>query len=214
VGVGGALRAAAVDFYHQSWRLAALNTALSAVVLLVVYLAVYVSPALLLLILIAGSVAAALMHCAVTLAQTDDLRFADAIEGIRLHWWRGAVLAAATLAVVWVGVIAVRFYGGTRWPLSVLVVDVLIIFGLVQLLLWPRAVHERERPLGALAAAALGDFLRRPLATIAFALALLLVNAVAVAAGILPFLTLAVAYSFLSAAHFALPRSPLREPAA
>jgi hypothetical protein len=38
------------------------------------------------------------------------------------------------------------------------------------------------------------------------------VNALGFVAGILPFLTLTVAYSFVAAAHFALPRSELRDP--
>jgi hypothetical protein len=52
---------------------------------------------------------------------------------------------------------------------------------------------------------------RRPLGFLGLALALLLVNAVGVAAAILPFLTLTVAYSFLVSAHFTLPKNPARE---
>jgi hypothetical protein len=40
---------------------------------------------------------------------------------------------------------------------------------------------------------------------------LLLVNVAGVAAAILPFLTLTIAYSFLVSAHFALPKNPARE---
>ena len=58
----------------------------------------------------------------------------------------------------------------------------------------------------------MSDFLGRPLATIGFTLALLVVNALGFAAGVLPLLTLTVSYSFLATAHFALPPSPLREP--
>ena len=43
MSLGGSLRAAAVDFYHQSWRLAVFNTVLSAAALAVVYLTVFVS---------------------------------------------------------------------------------------------------------------------------------------------------------------------------
>ena len=66
MGAGGALRAAFIDFYHQSWRLATFNTVLSATVLSIVYLAWFVHPALLLLIVLVGPLAASLMHCAVT----------------------------------------------------------------------------------------------------------------------------------------------------
>jgi hypothetical protein len=214
VGVGAALRRAAVDFYHQSWRLAALNTVLSAVVLVIVYAMVWVLPALVLLLLLVGPLATALMHCAVKLAQEDELRFADGAVGLRLHWRRGLVLAAVNFAAAVMAVVALRFYGTEQWLLTIFVIDVLVVFVLVQLFLWPRVVHERNRPLGQLAGDALSDFLRRPVATIGFALALFVVNALGIAAGVLPFLTLTIAYSFLAAAHFALPRSPLRDPPA
>jgi len=210
--VGGALRAAAVDFYHQSWRLAVFNSVLSAVVLAVLYLTLFVHPAFVILVLLVGPCVAALMHCAVLLAQEDELRFGDAPAGLRLHWLRGAVLATVILFVAWLGVIAFRFYGREQWLFSVLVGDVLAVFAVVQLLAWPLAVYQRERPLHRVFGDALSDFLSRPVLTFAFALALLLVNGLGVVAGVMPFLTLTIAYSFLAAAHFALPRSPLREP--
>ncbi len=213
-GTGSALRAAAADFYHQSWRLAAFSTVLSAVVLAIVYAMVWVLPAFVLLLLLVGPLAAALMHCAVKLAQEDELRFGDAVVGLRLHWRRGLVLAAVNLAAAVLAAVALRFYGAEQWLFTIFVADVLFVFVLVQLVLWPRVVHERDQPLTQLAGQALSDFLRRPLATIGFALALVVVNVLGLAAGVLPFLTLTVAYSFLAAAHFALPRSPLRDPLA
>jgi len=122
------------------------------------------------------------------------------------------VLAAVDLVAAFLSLVAIRFYGTEHWLFTILVVDVLVVFALVQLVLWPRVVYERERPLGQLVGQALSDFLTRPLATIGFALALLVVNVLGFAAGVLPFLTLTIAYSFLAAAHFALPRSELREP--
>jgi len=209
---GSALRTAAVDFYHQSWRLAVFNTVLSAVALAVLYLTLFVHPVFLLLVVLVGPLAAALMHCAVLLAQDDELRFRDALTGLRLHWRRGAVLATVILLVVWLGVIAFRFYGRDQWLFSVLAGDVLAVFAVVQLLAWPRAVHQREQPLHRVFRDALTDFLGRPVRTFAFALALLIVNTLGLVAAVMPFLTLTIAYSFLAAAHFALPRSPLREP--
>ena len=216
MSVGGALRAAAVDFYHQSWRLAVFNAVFSAIVLAILYLAVFVHPALVLLVVFAGPFAASLMHCAVQLAQEDELLFRDALTGLRLHWRRGLLLAALVLLVVWLGVIALRFYGSDRWLLSVLVGDVLAVFAVMQLLAWPRAVRDRGRALHRVFGDALSDFLTRPVATFAFALALLIVNVLGIAAAVMPFLTLTIAYSFLAAAHFALPRSratPMRESA-
>ena len=62
--------------------------------LALVLVGAYVPMALVLLIL-AGPIAAALMHCAVTLAQTEDLRLGDAFIGLRLHWRRGLLLASS-----------------------------------------------------------------------------------------------------------------------
>jgi hypothetical protein len=212
VGPLRALGAAAADFYHQSWRLATLNTVLSAFVLLVLYPTVFVLPALGILLVLLGPLAAALMHCTVKLAQEDELRLSDAGVGLRLHWRRGLVLGAVNLAAAVVAIVALRFYGADQWILTILVADVIAVFVLVQLLLWPRVVFDRERPLREVTAAALSDFLNRPLPTIGLAIGLLVVNVLGIAAGVLPFLTLTIAYSFLATAHFALPRSELRQP--
>ena len=212
MGPGSALRAAAIDFYHQSWRLSVFNAVLSAVVLAILYLALFVHPLFALLVILVGPIAAAVMHCAVQLAQNDELRFRDALTGLRRHWLRGLALAALTLLVAWLGLIALRFYGSDRWLLSVLVGDVLAVFAVVQLLTWPRAVHFQDRPLFRIFGDALSDFLTRPISALGFALELLLVNAIGLVAAVMPFLTLTVAYSFLATAHFALPRGPLRDP--
>jgi hypothetical protein len=212
MGVGGALRAAVVDFYHQSWRLLAFNTALSVIALAVLYLALFVDPLYVFLAILVGPFAAALMHCAVWLAQNDELRFADGVTGLRLHWCRGLMLAATILVVVWLGIIAIRFYGTEHWIFTVLVVDVLAVFVVVQLLAWPRAVHERGKPLRTVFADALTDFLSRPMRALGLFVVLLIVNLLGLAAGVMPLLTMTIGYSFLAAAHFALPRSPLREP--
>ena len=76
---------------------------------------------------------------------------------------------------------------------------------MLQLVLWPLAVAERERPLRRLLADAGTALVRRPAASIGLALALLLINALGAAAAVLPLLTVTVAYSFVAAARFALP---------
>jgi hypothetical protein len=119
------------------------------------------------------------------------------------------VAAAAIL-----GAIAVPFYsraGTWAWPLAALTVYVLLVFALFQLALWPLAVFEDARPLRAVVRDAAFAVGRRPWGFAGLALALLLVNAIGVAAAILPFLTLTIAYSFLVSAHFALPKNPARE---
>jgi hypothetical protein len=213
LGVGGALRAAFADFYRQSWRLALLNVAFSVAAILVAFSAAAWRPSLVLAAAL-GPLVAALMHCAVTLAQTEELRLADALEGLRLHWRRGLALGAATLVVAVAGVYAVAFYArghALAWPLAFLVAYVLGLVAVYELVLWPLAVFERERPLREVARAAALVLVRRPAATVGLALALLLVNALATALAVMPLLTLSISYSFLVAAHFALPRNPIRE---
>jgi len=79
------------------------------------------------------------------------------------------------------------------------------------LALWPLAVFEEARPFRAVVRDAALVVGRRPLGFAGLALALLFVNVIGVAAAILPFLTLTIAYSFLVSAHFALPKNPARE---
>jgi hypothetical protein len=88
---------------------------------------------------------------------------------------------------------------------------VLLVFCVFQLALWPLVVFEPDRPLTVVARDALYVVARRPWGFVGLAVALLLVNVVGVAAAILPFLTLTIAYSFLVSAHFALPKNPDRE---
>lgn len=208
MSVGASLRSATRDFYQQSWRLLVLNSAFSAFVLSVVGIGLWVTPVLVLLVL-AGPFAAALMHCAVTLVQTDELRLGDAVKGIRLHWQRGLVLGLLVFAAVAAAAVAVPFYariGGWSWALALVALYAALLFGVLQLLLWPLAVFELDRPLTDVLRDSLVGFLRRPAAGSALALALLTINLVGLAAGLVPFLTLTIAYSFLAAARFALPR--------
>jgi hypothetical protein len=213
MSVARALGIAATDLYHQSWRLIVLNALLAAVLVGVILASLAIRPALLLVVLL-GPVAAAVMHCTVTLAQTEELRLSEVVVGLRRHWRRGLVLGALVAAAAVLGAIAVPFYsraGAWAWPLAALSVYVLLVFALFQLALWPLAVFEDARPLRAVARDAALVVGRRPWGFTGLALALLLVNAIGVAAAILPFLTLTIAYSFLVSAHFALPKNPARE---
>ena len=99
--VGGALKAALRHLYEQSWRLLVLNVLVAAVAVVVIIVAVVsYSPLTLLLLAVVGPFAAALMHCAVTLQQTDRLRLGDGVVGLRLHWRRGLVLGALSAGTV------------------------------------------------------------------------------------------------------------------
>jgi hypothetical protein len=202
-----ALRLAAVDFYRHSWRLAVLNAVLATMVLTVVAAAILV-PAAAVLVVLVGPVAAGVMYCAVTLAETEQLRLGDALVGIRRCWRRGAALAVIVGAVALAGAVAVRAYahaGMWAWPLAALALYLLAIFGVLQLWLWPLAVAERERSLGAVFLDAVRGMARRPLASLGLAAALTVVNVGGFVAALLPLLTLTLAFSFLAAAHLALP---------
>jgi hypothetical protein len=208
-----ALGVAATDLYHQSWRLIVLNALLAAVLVGVILASLAIRPALVLLVLL-GPVAAAVMHCTVTLAQTEELRLSEVVVGLRRHWRRGLALGLLVAAAAILGAVAVPFYssaGAWAWPLAALSIYVLLVFALFQLALWPLAVFEDARPLRAVVRDAAFVVGRRPWGFAGLALALLIVNAVGLAAAILPFLTLTIAYSFLVSAHFALPKNPARE---
>jgi hypothetical protein len=211
--LGRAFGVAAADLYHQAWRLVILNTLLGLGVVLIVFATIAVRGAFLLAILI-GPAIAAVMHCAVTLAQTEDLRLAEAGRGLRRHWRRGLALGLALAVAVGLGALAVPFYahaGTWAWPFAAVCVYLLLMFGVFQLALWPLAVFESGVPLKAVVRDAAFVVARRPVGFLGLAVALLLVNVIGVAAAILPFLTLTIAYSFLVSAHFALPKNPARE---
>lgn len=192
------------DFYANSWRLLPVNAALGAVLVTSV-LATLAIPAAAIVVLAAGPVTAALVHCAVTLAQTGNLVLADAWEGLRLHWRRGLALGAAGAGLMLLGLVAVRLYvSASMWPLAMLTVYVVVLLGIYQLVLWTLAIADASRPLRSVAREALVVVAQRPGGVLVLGLALLLVNAGGLAAAAMPFLTLTVAYTFLTAAHFLL----------
>lgn len=205
--VGVALRLAGRDLFDNSWRLVPMNAVLGAVLVAVGLAAVAVHAALVLAVL-AGPVAVALVHCAVTLVLTGNVTMPDAWEGLRLHWRRGLQLGAAGTALVVLGALAVRFYARTAfgWPLAFVTVYVVVLLGIFIVVLATFTVAEPGKPLrdAARMAAALGA--QRPGATLLLGLSLLLVNLAGVVAAVMPFLTVTIAYSFVAVAHFALPR--------
>jgi hypothetical protein len=206
--VGDSLRAALRDFYEQSWRLLVLNTALSTAAIAIAWAALY-TPLALALVIVLGPLAAALMHCAVTLVREDDLRLRDAVVGVGLHWRRGLALGLLGIVAAGLTVTAISFYasaGTLAWPLAMLVLYLALLFAVYQLPLWPLAVFERDRPFKRVLADAAIALIRRPAASVGLAVTLMLVNLAGIAAAVIPFLTLTIAYSFLAAAHFALPR--------
>jgi hypothetical protein len=206
-----ALMLALRDFYANSWRLVALNAALG-VVLVASILAALALPVAVVLLAAAGPAAAVIVHCSVTLVRTRDLAFADAWDGLRLHWRRGLVLSVLGCALIGLGAVALRFYGASAiWPLAFLTLYVLVLLGIYGLVLWTLAIAEPDRGLRAAAREAVTLVATRPGATLVLGLVLLLGNLAGIAAAIMPFLTLTVAYTFLATAHFVLPSPTLEE---
>jgi hypothetical protein len=211
-----ALRDALGDLYRNSWRFVLANSCLSAAVLLPLVLAVTTTVlAPVLLVLLAGPVCAGLVHCvvAVTQGETGEVRVADFARGVRRHWRRGLLLGTVLALVTVAGLTAVRFYAarGGIWTVGAFACGyALAATALFQLVLWPVAVHQADRPLAAAATAAAQVFLRRWPAVLALGAILAVVNLLGIAA-VLPFLTFTVAFSFLAAAHLVLPPRPALE---
>jgi hypothetical protein len=199
-----ALGLALGDFYRNSWRLVPLNAAVGAVLVVAGFGAV-AAPAALALALLAGPLLAALTHAAVTLARTGNVTLRDGVDGLRLHWRRGLVLGALGGALLFLGVLAIHVYGGTPlWPLAFVTGYLLVLFGIFQLILWTLAIDDPGASLRLVAGRAARFVARRPWPTLAFGLLVLAINAAGIAAGLMPFLTLTLAFSFLAAAHFVL----------
>jgi hypothetical protein len=155
----------------------------------------------------AGPLAAALVSAAVTVVEEGSLTYRETFAGLRRSWLRGLVLGTAVVVAVVVSSFALQFYAGSgpfAWPLAVLVLYLAGGFALYQLVLWPLAVRDPERPLPDVLREAGVTLVRRPVATTGLGVALLVVNLLGLAAGVLPFLTITIAYSALAAARFVL----------
>jgi hypothetical protein len=201
-----ALRLAFGDLYRNSWRLVPVNAAFG-VVLVFAAVAAVAAHALLVLVVLAGPFATALAYCSVALVRTGNLAFADAWEGLRLHWRRGLGLGAAGLVLFVLAAFAVSFYTRSivALPLAFLTVYVVILGCIYLALLTTVAVAHPDEPLGVAARRAATLGIQRPGATLRLGLLLLLVNLAGLAAAVMPFLTLTVAYSFVAVAHFVVP---------
>lgn len=201
------------DFYANSWRLLVVNAALG-VVLVAAILAALAFPLAVVLVVAVGPFAAALVHCAVTLVRTGDFELGDALDGLRLHWRRGLGLGVAGSAVAALALVALRAYGRTGlWPLAFLSFYVLVLLGIYGLVVWTLAVAEPHRSLRSVAREAAELGVARPGATLVLGFGMLVVNLAGIAAAVMPFLTLTIAYTFLAVAHFVLPAPTTEEEA-
>jgi hypothetical protein len=211
--VRGALRSALADTYHSSWRLLVVNTALTAVLTAVVILVSAFPLVLFIAPLVAGPVAAALVHCIVTLIREDSFELTDAVDGLRRFWRQGFALGALTGLVLLLGVLAVSFYASASHrvlPLAALSAYVIALAALIVLVAWPLAIADPERGIRDALGRAWLLALRSPFRLIALGTALVVVNVLG-AITVLPLLTLTVAYSFLATARLVLPPPNLEE---
>jgi hypothetical protein len=194
------------DLYRNSWRLVPVNAGLGLVLVLSAFAAISVH-ALLVLVVLAGPVLLALVHCSVILVRTDNLKLADAWQGLRLHWRHGLALGAAGVALGVLAALAVHFYTRSTagWPLAFVTLYLVVVLGIYLAVLATVAVADPDLPLQVAARSAATFAAQRPGATLLLGLALLLVNVAGLAAAVMPFLTLTVAYSFVAVAHFVLP---------
>ena len=204
MNVRDAMWLALCDFYANSWRLLVVNAALG-VALVASVLAALAFPLAAVLVVAVGPIVAALVHCTVTLVRTGNLELADAWSGLRLHWRRGLALASFGAALAALGLFGVRFYTATSlWPLAFLTLYVLVLLAVFQLVLWTIAIAAPDRSLSRIALQSAALVLERPGQMLVLGLALLLVNVVGIAAAVMPFLTLTIAYSFLVTARYLL----------
>jgi hypothetical protein len=201
-----ALGLAVGDLYRNSWRLVPVNAALGAVLVFAAVGAVAV-PALLVLAVLAGPLVAALAHSSVTLVRTGNLALADAWDGLRLHWRRGLALGAAGVTLGVLAVLACHFYtrSSAGWPLVFLALYLVVLLVVYAAVLTTVAVADPDLPWRLAVRTAATLTVQRPSATALLALALLVVNVAGLAAAVMPFLTITVAYSFVAVAHFVLP---------
>jgi hypothetical protein len=209
-----ALRSALADTYRCSWRLLFVNSALSAAVSAVVLVVSAFPLTLFLAPLLAGPVAAALVHCTVTVIREEEFKLADVLVGLRRFWRRGFALGGLFGSALLLGALAVSFYTSSEHrilPLAGLAIYVFGVVCLVLLISWPLAIGQPDAPLREALRDAWLLVLRAPLQLFTLGAVLLVVNVVG-AVTILPLLTLTIAYSFLAAAYLVLP-APVAEEA-
>jgi hypothetical protein len=214
----GAIRAAAVDFYYNSWRLVPANV-LWALGLGVLYVAFLFWPfgALLLLPLLALPTVG-LYRMAALIVRGESVSFWDGVGA-----WRAFLLPAlgAGVAIVLASTIfTVNLFGGLAsadfvgWAFATFAGWGLVVTALLTVAFWPLLVDPRRGGWGARGALRLAGYLvvAHPVRLFALAVAtaiLLAVSTVAFAA----LVTISVALAALFGTHFVLPAADRLEAA-
>jgi hypothetical protein len=142
--LGGALRAAAVDFYFNSWRLVPANLAWAAALLAVVALAALAWPPFALLLPLVAVPGAGLYRMAALAVRDEPMRLSDFVAGARRFAVPAlAVGSAASGAglVLTVNLVAgVRAGGPWGLGLAALALDGLVLLTMLLAALWPLLV--------------------------------------------------------------------------
>ena len=156
IAVGGAVRAAATDFYFNSVRFVAANVAFALCVLVVLFAAVIWTPAIVLVVLLAAPLAG-LHRMAALLARGEPASFGDFVSGARRFGAQAAGLAtgAVLLAAVLVTNVMTGFAaeGPIGWFLGATAIYGLVALAMYVIAAWPVLVDPNRS----------GDPLRRKL---------------------------------------------------
>ena len=137
----GALRAAAVDFYFNSWRLVPANLAWAAVLVAVLILAVLAWLPFALLLPLVAVPGVGLSRMAALVVRDEPVRLTDFVTGARRFAAPAlAIGATATGAGLVLGVnLAAGLRSGGLWGLALaaLALDGLVVLALLSTALWP-----------------------------------------------------------------------------
>ena len=156
ISVGGAVRAAATDFYFNSVRFVAANVAFALCVLLVLFVAAAWPPAIVLVLLLAVPLAG-VHRMAALLARGEPASFGDFVTGARSFGVQavGIAILAVLLAAILVTNVVTGFAaeGPIGWFLGATAIYGVVALGMYVIAAWPVLVDPKRA----------GDPLRRKL---------------------------------------------------
>ncbi len=210
--LGRAMRAAAIDFYFNSWRLVPANLAWAAVLVLILALAAFVTSLALLLIPLLALPTVGIYRLAALIVRGEPVSLSDGMAA-----WRSFGVAAVALAagILLAGtmfaanvVLGLDRSDVAGWSLATLAAWGLVALAMVACAAWPILVDPRRDALAVRARIRLALLL--PIAYPFRFGALAIVLALVLAASTIAFaalLTVAVSYVALVASHYVLPAS-------
>jgi len=151
VSIGQAVRAAAVDFYFNSWRFVPANLAWALLLLAVLFAAVTWPPAVVLAVLLAVPVAG-LHRMAAVLTRGEATSLSDFVDGMRRYGARATGIAAgvAILGFVLVTNVATGFSTDNPigWFLGATAAWGLVALAMYLVAVWPILVDPNREETG------------------------------------------------------------------